>query len=39
MAREVLDPVGSTPEALTANFKKEIAKYAKVIKAAHMTIQ
>jgi tripartite-type tricarboxylate transporter receptor subunit TctC len=28
------EPVGSTPEALAANFKSEVAKYAKVIKAA-----
>lgn len=31
-AREGLDPVGSTPEELTELVKKEIVKYAKVIK-------
>lgn len=30
------EPVGSTPEALAANFKSEVAKYAKVIKAANI---
>jgi tripartite-type tricarboxylate transporter receptor subunit TctC len=39
MKREVLDPVGSTPEELTAYFRKEIAKYAKVIKAGNITVQ
>lgn len=28
------EPVGSTPEALATNFRNEVAKYAKVIKAA-----
>lgn len=30
------EPVGSTPEALAANFKSEVVKYAKVIKAANI---
>jgi len=39
MKREVIDPVGSTPEELTAYFKKEVAKYAKVIKDGKITVQ
>ena len=39
MAREGGQPVGSTPEELTAMFKREIAKYAKVIEAGHMAVQ
>ncbi len=34
--KEALDPVGSTPEELTALLKKEIPKYAKVIRAANI---
>jgi tripartite-type tricarboxylate transporter receptor subunit TctC len=30
------DPVGSTPEELAAYFKKEVDKYAKVIKAGNI---
>lgn len=30
------EPVGSTPEELTAYFKREVEKYAKVIKAANI---
>lgn len=30
------EPVGSTPEELTAYFKREVEKYAKVIKAANV---
>ncbi len=30
------EPVGSTPEELATNFRKEVAKYAKVIKAANI---
>ncbi len=30
------DPVGSTPDELAAYFKREVAKYAKVIKAANV---
>jgi len=33
MPREALDAVASSPEVLTANFKREIARYAKIIKA------
>ncbi len=39
MAREGGQPVGSTPEELTAMFKREVAKYAKVIEAGHMAVQ
>ena len=39
MAKEGGEPVGSTPEELTALFRREIAKYAKVIEAAHITVQ
>lgn len=31
------EPVGSTPEQLTAYFNREVAKYAKVIKAGNIT--
>lgn len=34
--REALDPVASTPEALTELLKREIPKYAKVIQAANI---
>jgi len=39
MAREGGQPVGSTPEELTAMFKREVVKYAKVIEAGHMAVQ
>jgi len=39
MAKEGGEPVGSTPEELAAMFRREIAKYAKVIEAAHITVQ
>ena len=39
MAREGADPVGSTPEELSALFKREIGKYAKIIKAANIDVQ
>ncbi len=39
MAKEGGEPVGSTPEELTAMFKREIAKYAKVIEAGRIAIQ
>ena len=39
MAREGGQPVGSTPEELTELFKHEVAKYAKVIEAAHIVVQ
>lgn len=31
------EPVGSTPEALAAQFRKEVDKYARVIKAGNVT--
>lgn len=37
MAREGADPVGSSPEELAAYFKREVEKYAKVIKAGNIT--
>ena len=36
MAREGADPVGSTPEELGAQFKREVERYAKVIRAANI---
>ena len=39
MVREALDPVASSPEALRANFEREIARYAKIIKAGNITVQ
>jgi len=39
MAREGGQPVGSTPEELTDMFKREVAKYAKVIEAGHIVVQ
>lgn len=39
MKREALDPVGSTPEQLSANFKREIDRYAKIIKAGHIKVE
>ncbi len=38
MKREGADQVGSTPEELTAYFKKELDKYAKLIKARNIKI-
>ncbi|MBM3359384.1 MAG: tripartite tricarboxylate transporter substrate binding protein [Betaproteobacteria bacterium] len=38
MAREALDPVASTPEELHANFKREIDRYAKVIRAGNIKV-
>ncbi len=38
MKREGADPVGSTPEELTAYFNKEVAKYAKIIKEGHIKL-
>lgn len=32
------DPVGSTPDELAAYFKREVAKYAKIIKAGNITV-
>lgn len=39
MSREGADPVGSTPEELTAYFKQEVAKYAKIIKTGNITVE
>ncbi len=39
MTREALETVASTPEGLTAKFKSDSARYAKVIKAANITVQ
>ena len=39
MAREALDPVASSPAELEANFKREIARYAKIIKAGNITVE
>lgn len=38
-AREGLEPVGGSPEELTAHLQKEIDRYAKVIKASNLTVQ
>jgi len=39
MKREVLDPVVSTPEELSALLKREIAKYAQVIARANIRLE
>jgi tripartite-type tricarboxylate transporter receptor subunit TctC len=39
MAREALDPVASAPADLQANFKREIERYAKIIKAGNITVE
>src|SRR6185503_1784422 len=39
MAREGGDPVGSSPEELAAYFKREVAKYAEVIRKAEIAIE
>ena len=39
MAKEGGQPVGSTPEELTEMFRREIAKYARVIESAHIVVQ
>jgi tripartite-type tricarboxylate transporter receptor subunit TctC len=38
MPREALDPVASTPEELGAQFAREIARYAKIIKAGNIKL-
>jgi tripartite-type tricarboxylate transporter receptor subunit TctC len=38
MPREALDPVASSPEELSANFKREIARYAKIIQAGNIRV-
>ena len=39
MVKEGLDPVGSTPQELAAQIKREIAKYAEVIRVADIKLQ
>jgi tripartite-type tricarboxylate transporter receptor subunit TctC len=39
ITREGGDPVGSSPEELTKYFKREVEKYAKVIKAGNITAE
>jgi tripartite-type tricarboxylate transporter receptor subunit TctC len=39
MAREALDPVVSTPEELQANFRREIDRYAKIIKTGKISVE
>jgi tripartite-type tricarboxylate transporter receptor subunit TctC len=39
MIKDGADPVGSTPEALAALFRREVEKYAKLIKAAHIKVE
>jgi len=39
MPREALDAVASSPEELNANFRREIARYAKVIKAGNIRVE
>ena len=36
LSHDGADPVGSTPAELTANYRREIVKYAKLIKAANI---
>lgn len=39
IVREGGDPVGSTPDELSAYFKREVEKYAKIIKAGNITAE
>jgi tripartite-type tricarboxylate transporter receptor subunit TctC len=39
MAREALDPVASPPDELQRNFKREIERYAKIIKAGNIKVE
>ena len=39
LEREGLDPIGSTPEELAAQMKREIAKYAEVIRKGNIKLQ
>ena len=39
MVREALDPVASSPQELHANFRREIARYEKIIKAGKISVQ
>ncbi|MBI3044828.1 MAG: hypothetical protein HYY78_18580 [Betaproteobacteria bacterium] len=36
--RKALDAVASSPEALAANFKREIDRYAKIVKAGNIKL-
>lgn len=38
LPREALDPVASTPEELGEQFRREIARYAKIIQAANLKL-
>ena len=38
MPREALDPVASTPEELGAQFRREIERYAKIIRAGNISL-
>jgi tripartite-type tricarboxylate transporter receptor subunit TctC len=39
MPREALDAVASSPAELEANFRREIARYAKIIKAGNINVE
>ncbi len=39
MKRDGADPVGSTPDELAAYFRREVDKYAKLIKAANLLVE
>jgi tripartite-type tricarboxylate transporter receptor subunit TctC len=39
MAREALDPVGSSPQELAAQMKREMAKYGDVIRIGQINLQ
>jgi tripartite-type tricarboxylate transporter receptor subunit TctC len=39
MPREALDPVASSPEELAANFKREVDRYAKIIRAGNINLE
>ena len=39
MSKEGADPVGSSPEELSAYFKKEVAKYAQIIHAGNIQVE
>jgi tripartite-type tricarboxylate transporter receptor subunit TctC len=39
MVKEGLDPVGSTPENLELQVKREIVKYAEVLRKGHIALQ
>jgi tripartite-type tricarboxylate transporter receptor subunit TctC len=39
ISRDGAEPVGSTPEALGAYFRREVEKYAKVIRTANVQVE